>query len=235
MPCLLCSTATAMDFVRFIDTGTGVAQRDPLGGVDPADGSLIYDNATFPSQGGRTLLVSFPRFGSDQIGDDIILSSQTPGFLTDGLYAFRNMSTSRSLTSFTVVHRWYNDTRQLLAERTSSLSLGGGLPPLAAAQIESQGNLLLPYNIPVHGSVHWSLQFSDIQGIFLSDLAFVVAGPHTLGSSTSLIHNYTTGTDIDLGANGDANLMFKLSSTTPTPSTISLGLLSTFIACRRRR
>jgi hypothetical protein len=195
----------------------------------------MYDNWRGPFNFGFTRLDQTLRVGGDEIGDDVNLRRFTPGIIDSFGYTIANLSASETLVDVNIRFRFYNrDSGALI----SSFDRGFGEPSLNIAPMTNSIRRFAPgaltfFNLAAAERMYMTMQVVDIIGIPLSDFGVLYGGPITNGSSSSLIRNFTTGQDIDLGPG--KNLGFLVSVTIPTPASASLFVITATLATRRRR
>lgn len=196
---------------------------------------VMYDNWSDPFNFGRTVLDRTLRVGGDEIGDDVNLRRFTPGIIDSYGWSVANLSSTQTLEQVRIRFRFYNrDSGALIATDT----VGFLDPPINIAPLTSNIFRFAPgsvsfLNLAAAERMYMTMQVVDIVGIPLSDFGVLYGGPITTGSSSSLIRNFTTGQDIDLGPG--KNLGFLVSVTIPTPASASLLLITATLATRRRR
>jgi hypothetical protein len=195
----------------------------------------MYDNWTAPLDNGVTVLDQTLRVGGDEIGDDINLRRFTPGIIDSFAWTVANLSSTQTMENVSIRFRFYNrDSGSMI----STLTTGFGDPPLNVGPLSSNTYRIAPgslsfFNLAAAERMYMTMQVVDIVGIPLSDFGVLYGGPITTGTSSSLIRNFTTGQDIDLGPG--KNLGFLVSVTIPTPASASLLLITATLATRRRR
>jgi hypothetical protein len=195
----------------------------------------MYDNWRGPFNFGFTVLDQTLRVGGDEIGDDVNLRRFTPGIIDSFGWTLANLSSTNTITNANFRFRFYNrDNGALISSLTTGFfDPGINLAPLTGSQFRFIPGTLSFRNLGVTERMYMTMQVVDIIGIPMADVGVLYGGPITNGSSSSLIRNFTTGQDIDLGPG--KNLGFLVSVTVPAPgAAVGVFALSLFASRRRR-
>jgi hypothetical protein len=195
----------------------------------------MYDNARPPTRpGGRTVLDGVLRIGGDEIGDDINLERHEDGVIGPAGWSLANLSTTDTIRGYFFTLRWYNrDNNQLLG--TFSSDFGNPVFPIGPGQSHALFTDLNDLDIRVAPRMYMTFQVTGVIGGTLNDVGVLTGGPHTAGSSSRFVRNFTTNQDIDLGSDR-RNIGFLVHVyPIPTPSALATFALAAVFAVRRRR
>jgi hypothetical protein len=200
----------------------------------PATGDQSYDNWRSSSEGGETsLLTRFNNVGTQEIGDDLVLSNCSPSFVNDLGFTLVNGSRTQGISRYRSTFRFYDENLTLLG--VVSEVVNTIFPPFGAASIFTSGGYFRPFNIPTAPRMFMTTQYTEVIGDN-SLVGLLYGGPVTTGSSSRFIRNFTTGQQIDLGGE-DQNLGFFI-DTVPIPGPGALTVMAVamgVVGCRRRR
>ncbi|MBU6412554.1 MAG: hypothetical protein KGS45_03705 [Planctomycetes bacterium] len=209
------------------------AANDPLPAIERS-----YDNWRGTNRGGQTVRRGALTTGSSEYGDDLVFASTETVRLSDLGFTVANLANSGSITGFDLRIRIYSATTMevLLDDFANYVLIGGGIDPGRAGYVFSEGGFFFGTNTIISTPVFITTQVTSVQGIDLSQVGVGYGGPINTGSSSSLIRNFTSGQNIDLGADPQNNLLFFIDSVVvPSPSSVSLLAASSLLALRRRR
>jgi len=205
--------------------------------VDPA-AVRAYDNWRYPGGGGNTSTRGQIRTGVQEVGDDLQLMSGAAGIVNDLGWSVAHTGSTGALSALRVIKRFYAaDSLALLFTDDAFYNfVGVTIRPGESAIIFSNGGLYRGLNIPALERMYFTLQFSDPVGMEVADLGIGYGGPINTGSSSSLIRNFTTGQNIDLGTDPQNNLLFFIDSVAvPAPSAAAVLGCGSLLALRRLR
>lgn len=244
--CVAIAAATTLVEAQYVfrdDRTSGTLTATSLDDLmnDPASGARSYDNWRYPGGGGGDTLVNGRvRVGAQEVGDDLNLAVWQGSVVNDIGYSVVNMAASGggSLTGVGQHRRFYDaDTGELLYTDSAFYTfVGFSLRPGEGGIGYTDGGFYRGFGIPARQRMYMTMQFFDPVGISIEDMGLFYGGPINTGSSSSLIRNFTTGQNIDLGANPQNNLIFFIDSVVvPSPSSFSLLAASSLLAVRRRR
>ncbi len=199
-----------------------------------------YDNWRFPGWGGQTSTRGATRIGGQEVGDDLILTDATDGVVNDIGYSIANVAAvgGGSLSGVGIHFRFYDGvTNELMYTDSAYYTfVGFVIRPGEVGRGFFEGGFFRSFGIQTRAQMYLTMQFYDPAGLGIEDLGLGYGGPINTGSSSSLFRNFTTGQNIDLGADPQNNLLFFIDSVVvPAPTVCSVIATSSLFALRRRR
>jgi hypothetical protein len=209
---------------------------DPNQGVGTASATRNYDNHYPSIFGGQTVLTGSAFVGFDEIGDDLNLVGSIGVLDTIGF----NVS-NRSQVSGFGVGRFTLRVR----DRSSGSQVGQvsfqfdlDMPANTGAFFELPQGIFAQANIVLSSQVWLTMQWDFIQGANQpTDIKTFYGAPQAIGSSSSIIRNFTTGVESDLGGGNLPNsfMWYVATSPVPAPGATALCIIAAGTASRRRR
>lgn len=206
---------------------------DPRTIIDPAVTNLNYDNFLPVQFGGTVIAQGTTQVGFDEVGDDLNLVGDI-GYLDTMAVSIANRSTTSGFGAAQIVVRARSRIDGALIGQ-SSFSFYLGMPANTGAFFALPSGVFSNSNILLSSQTWISVQWAFIEGAQASDVLGFYGAPQVLGSSSSLIRNFTTGGNTDLGGTPANSFMWYVrSSPVPGPGAVSAGVVVVALLTRRR-
>ncbi len=234
---MLTSTSRGHDAIvyKVVEWNGMSYEVDPSEHVGLARSNLNYDNHRPTVFGGTVVIRGSTAVGYDEVGDDLNLVGEIRVFDSMGLsVSNRSLVSGFGVGQFTVRAR-SRTTRDVVGSASFAFELG--MPPNTAAIFTLPTGLFSNSGIQLTPEVWITLQWDFIQGATsASDIHAIYGSPQVLGSSSSMIRNFTTASDIDLGGSPPSSFLWYVRSTpVPSPGVMGTCCITALLLTRRRR
>jgi hypothetical protein len=219
---------------KTVDRDGTSREVDPRSLVDPAVSNLNYDNYLPTIFGGSVAIRGSTPIGFDETGDDVNMIGDVGVLNSMGMgISNRSRTNSFGLAQFTVRARSRIDGTVI---GQTSFAFDLGMPANTFLFFSLPEGLFTSANIQLSPQIWLTVQWNFIQGATsAADIHGIYGAPQVLGSSSSMIRNFTTGADIDLGGGGLPNSFMWYVATSPVPSPGAIVVLATGAALAARR
>jgi len=221
-------------YYKSVNTNGTSRVIDPLTRVGTSSVSLNYDNYLPTFFGGSTVLRGSRQVGFDEVGDDLNLVGQIGRLDTmDFSISNRSMTNGFGVGQFTIRAR-SRTNGQLIGQTSFAFDLD--MPVNTGAFFELPQGIFAQSNIILSSQIWLTFQWDYINFAESAAVVYTPFGsPQVVGSSSSMIRNFTTGADIDLGGGGLPNSFMWYVATSPVPSPGAMVVLATGAALAARR
>jgi hypothetical protein len=203
--------------------------------VDPSVSNLNYDNYLPTIFGGTVTVRGSTQVGFSEFGDDLNLVGDVGVLDSMGMsISNRSLTNGFGLGQFTVRARSRADG-VLLGQTSFAFNLN--MPANTASFFSLPQGLFTNANIQLSPQVWLTVQWNFMQGATsAADIHGIYGAPQVLGFSSSIIRNFTSGVDTDLGGSPANSFMWYVTtSPLPAPGMSGLLLVLGLSATQRRR